>query len=367
MKTTKLTVLFFALIAAAGGGAVGPDSLSGAAKAALPAYDSLDPANRKLTNDAVAYHESLMAPLSDFRKANYDYIHTVTRMRKARTVEKKRQELIKVVQSNKDFIKNYIPFRNDPTLRDELVRYLDIVYIVLKQDFDKILDMEDIAAQSYDQAEAHQLAIDLAIRKMNASFDVLKNAEKEFFNKYHITVNHEKNELSLKIEKASKAMEYYDTLYRVFFKVNKEDNYAREVIAARDVAGLEQHASTLVSFAEYGLEQLKQEKGYEGDDKLLSTEIKMLEFYREEGKTTCPANVDFYIKTDNFQKAQKKINSLKPADRKKEDIDHYNEEVNIFNKAVKEINKMNKTSYKMHKKIIKSWNREVEKFFKKHS
>jgi hypothetical protein len=365
MKIAKLTILFFALIAAAG--ATDPNIPSDTGRATLPADDTLDPGNRKLTNDAVAYYNSLMVPLSDFKKANYDYIHTITRMRRARTVEKSRQGLLKVIQSNQGFFKNTNPFRNDPTLKDELVRYLDLVYIVLKRDFDKILDMEDIVAQSYDQAEAHQLALDLAIKKLNASFDVLKKAEKEFFTTYHISANDEKNELALKIEKANRAIEYYDTLHRVFFKVNKEDNYAREAIAAKDVAGLEQHATTLVSFAEYGLEQLKRQKGYEGDDKLLATATKMLEFYREEGKSTCPANVDYYIKTDNFQKAQKKINSIKPADRKQEDVDQYNNEVNLFNKAVKEINKTNKTSFKMHKKLIKSWNREVEKFFKKHS
>jgi hypothetical protein len=82
---------------------------------------------------------------------------------------------------------------------------------------------------------------------------------------------------------------------------------------------------------------------------------------------TYPANVEFFIQTDNFQKASKKINSIKAGDRKKEDIDEFNHEVNLFNKMVTGINKTNKISYGLHKYIIKTWNKQIEEFLKKHA
>jgi hypothetical protein len=56
--------------------------------------------------------------------------------------------------------------------------------------------MEDINAQSYDQAEAHQLAIDMATEKLDTSFNILKKAEKIFFTKYGIKINDKKDALS---------------------------------------------------------------------------------------------------------------------------------------------------------------------------
>jgi hypothetical protein len=360
----KLGILFMTLMAAGSAAVTAqPTNENGI----LINEDTLVPANPQLTNDAIVYYNNLNTPLQDFKKANYNYTQAITRIRKARAVEKKRQELIKVLQSNKEFLRKYESFKGDSTLKLELIRYLDLVEIVLQEDFGKILDMEDINAQAYDQDEAHQLAIDKAIEKLHASYDVMKNADDNFFKKYAITVNREKDEMTLKIEKANKAIEYYNTIYRIFFKANKEDYYARQAISSKDIVGLEQHAMTLVSFSEDGLAQLKQKNGYEGDNDLLSTAIKLLDFYLNEGQVTCPANVDFNMKADNVQSAAKKFNSIKEADRKQEDVDQYNKAVEVYNKAVKEINKINNGSFKTHKQLIEQWNKQVEKYFDKHS
>jgi hypothetical protein len=334
---------------------------------ALKIVDSLRKTDYHLTNAAVTYHEQLVSPLQEYRIAGYDYIKAVTRIRKARKIEKTRQELLKVLENQKERLKRCSPFQDDDTLRYELIRYLDLDYIVLKEDFDKILDMEDINAQSYDQTEAHQLAIDMAVEKLDSSFNILIKAEKNFFKKYGIKTKDVKDELSVKIEKANKTMKYYDTVYRIFFKVYKQNAYAMTALNNKDIAGLEQHASTLVSFTEEGLEKLRRNEGYEGDKDLVNNAVEMLEFYLHEGKDIYPANVDFYIKADNLQKANKKFNSIKEGDRKQEDVDQYNSAVNIYNKAVKEINKTNSVSIKKHNELINAWNKAVDEFLKKHS
>jgi hypothetical protein len=359
--TGILMVVLFAAIAGV------PHAQPAAKDGARSRQDTLYPADPLVTHAAVLYFEELISPFTDVRKASYTYMQTVVKMRKARTVEKSRQELLQVVQSKKEICKGSTPFEGDSTLKCELIRYLDLVDIILKEDFAKILDMEDIAAQSYDQEEAHQLALDLAVEKLRASFDVFKKAQKDFFIKYHINEKKEQDELTQKIEKANRAIEYYKAVSRIFLKTNKENYYAGEAVSSKDIAALGQHATTLVSFAEEGLEKLKQKGGYEGDDKLLSSAVTMLEFYRHEGQTTYPVNVDFYLKTENMEKAQKRLNSIKESDRKKEDIDQFNREVKAYNEAVKEVNKANKASYKTHKKLLKSWNKQMEKFFKNHS
>lgn len=321
----------------------------------------------KLANEAIDYSENFTVPLLNLRQANYSYLQAVTKIRRTRTVEKKRQELLVGIQTNKDKFKMIGSFYKDSTLRSELIRYLDLLYIVLKEDFDKILDMEDIKAQAYDEDEAHQLAVDMAFEKLNKCHEFLSKTEDQFFEKYKVPVNKEKDELTLKIEKANKALSYYDTIYRIFSKVNRENAYARQAIDKKDIASLEQHATTLVSFSEVGLEKMKQKMGFDGDSGLILAATKLLEYYKHEGLETCPANVEFLMKGDNFLLANKKYNSIREDDRTQEDINRYNDAVKLYNKAVKEINKLNTASFKLDKELIEFWNKQKDLFFEKHS
>jgi hypothetical protein len=364
MKAITLNSIVVVLIAAL---ATGLNAKSDTGDRSIDMMGTQSHMTQELSQEAVAYYHKLTASLTDFKKADYAYIQAVMRTRNARSVEKGRQGLLNVVQSNIDFYKSCSSFHNDSTLKSELIHYIDIVKIILEEDFGKILDMEDIAAQSYDKAEAHQLAVDQAIKKMHESFDVLKKAETDFFKKYQITVTEVKDELTLKIEKANKACEYYVFIQRIFFKANKQNFYANTAVESKDIAGLEQHATTLVSFSEEGQKQLKKNEGYEGDKDLVTNVIQILEFYREAGQVTYPANIDFMLKTDSFEKASKKMNSIKESDRKQTDVDQYNNAVNIFNKAAKEINKINNEYFKEHKELLELWNKQVDKFFEKHS
>lgn len=322
---------------------------------------------RRLAVEAVAYYKTLYNPVLGFQQAHYDYISTITQMRRARAVEKRRQALLTVLDEMKTYYSTMKALHGDSTLLTDLKTYVNLTHVVLKEDFDKILDMEDISEQSYDKAEAYELALDMAIEKLQNSYKTLHEQETAFFKEYGIKVKKEKSELTLKIEKANRALEYFNDISRIVSRANRQNNYTGAAVQTKDVAGLEQHMMTLVSFAEEGLEKLKQMKGYDGDSELLSTAVKMLTFYQNAGQTTYPANVEFFIKTDNFQKLAKRFKTIKDKDKTREDINQYNKAVNSYNKAVKDINKINKTSYAQGKKLIKLWNNGREKFFKNHS
>ena len=323
--------------------------------------------NPTLTQEAIAYFGKLTQPLTDFKKANYDYLKTITRTRRIKKIEKQRQKLLKVIDIIKVHVKECGPFKEDNALQSKLQRYSELVYIVLKEDFGKILDMEDIIEQSYDQEEAHQLALDMAVEKLNATFKVLRNAEQDYAEKYQFTLVDKEDKLSRKIEKANNAIDYYNKIHRIFYKVNKQDFYARSAANENDIAALEQHLMTLTSYTEEGLEKLARQTPYNEDNTLLTTAVNLVEFYKHEAEVTYPAVIEFHLLSDRFQKTMKKFNAIKQSDRTKEHVNAYNSEVDKYNKTVKMINKTNKTSIKQNKKLIKLWNKRVDVFFRKHS
>jgi hypothetical protein len=46
------------------------------------------------------------------------------------------------------------PWKGDRSFRDTTVAYLKLLYIVFNEDYGKIVNMEEIAEQSYDAMEA---------------------------------------------------------------------------------------------------------------------------------------------------------------------------------------------------------------------
>ncbi len=320
-----------------------------------------------LTKNAGEYLKSVHEKLLPQRKAVYEYLQSVTKSRRTRVVERKRQEMIIAIKKNSEYFKTFIPFNNDNEFKDELQHYLDFEYSILKEDFDKIVDMEQIEALTIDQEEAHQMALDLAFEKLDTCFEQFERAEDAFFARYNIKKSTEKDKMSLAIERANDLIEYYNSIHRIFYKVDKIHRQAHEAVQRKDVVALEQLSVTIVSFADEALEKLSNKQPFEGDNELITATKDLVGFYKKEGLGRIPLNVKFNLDKDRFDEAAKKIQSIKSADRTEADVKEYNSAVNDYNKAVKEINKVNSSSTKTHNQMIKRWNDTGEMFFKKHS
>jgi len=319
------------------------------------------------TKNALEYLQNVHKKLLPQKKAAYEYVQSVTKSRRARLIERKRQDMIAVIKQNRDYFKTFIPFNNDMVFKDELMKYLDVKYNVMKEDFDKIVDMEQIEAQTIDQEDAHQMALDLAFEKLDTCYAEFERAEDAFFLRYNIKEDTLKDKMSLTIERANDLIDYYNAIHRIFSKVNKVSRYANEAVRRDDIAALEQHATTLVLFADEAIEKLKQQKPFEGDNELIVAAMNLSEYYKKEGQEILPLNVKYNLSKDLFNEAEKKIKSIKTADQTDADINEYNSAVKEFNKAVRELNKANTTSNKTHKKLLKQWDDLGDTFFKKHT
>lgn len=318
-------------------------------------------------NKAVKYHVELFAPIYALQQGSYEYVKAITRMRRAKAVEKKRQELIKMIGMARDHAKGFGSLNGDSSLIEDFYGYLDLVYKVLKEDYDKILDMEDIKEQSFDQEEALELAIDMANRKLHECYERLRDCEISFFKRYKIEYDDQKSELTKKIERANNALDYYSKINRVVIRLNRYYNYAMNAVSNKDLILLEQHISTISSYSKEGIKILKNSNSYNGDSDLIKAALKYAEFVRNEGLVYLFANVDFMLHVDKFEKLNKRFNKIKPADRTKEDVDRYNGEVNKYNEAIKNINKTNDGAYEKVGMEIKHWNEITEEFFKNNS
>lgn len=320
------------------------------------------------TNEALAYLDKVAGPLGDQKKETWQYLKAVTRGRSARKVEKRRTQLLAAMKESRGTVSRTGAFEGDLTLKNAVTTYLDLSYKVLKEDFDKILDMEAIAEQSYDAMEAYLLAREQAGDKLEEAWDTMDAEYRSFAASHNIEIlEAEGDKTSEKINKSAGVLKYYNRLYLIFFKSYKQEAYILDAIAKGDVNALEQNIGAMNAFTQEGLEKLSEIDEYEGDNSLKTATDNMLRFYQSVAEKDYPQVVDFYLKKDNMEKLSKIMESKKKKDITQDDVDSYNAAVEDYNKAVKDVNDVNQTLNKKRSDKIDYFNKSIETFFDRHS
>ncbi|HEY8400129.1 MAG TPA: hypothetical protein VIK89_02645 [Cytophagaceae bacterium] len=299
---------------------------------------------------------------------NYmSYTSAVAHGKSARKVDNKRQALLKSVKEVTQKVSSMPAFEGDKSLRDSTVTFLKITYHILTDDYGKIIDLEEIAEQSYDAMEAYYLAQDAAGEKLEEAHQRLKETEKKFAEAHNVNLITNDDELSKKLEIASKVNKYHRTIYLIFFKSYKQEAYLLEAINNKNINSIEQNKNTLASFAQEGLDKLAKQSAYNGDNSLIAACKQLLEFHKAACKDKINIMTNYYLKEENFNKIKKAFDTKKESERTQADVDEYNKAVNELNKAVEEFNSTNIALNDSRNKIIDNWNKTSQSFLNKHT
>lgn len=317
---------------------------------------------------AIEYMNKVFAPMEKSKDDTWQYLKAVTRGKGARKVEAKRQALIAELKSAKLEVKRVGQYKTDDKLKNSIISYLDLSTVVLNEDFDKILDMEDIAEQSYDLMEAYLLAKEQAGNKLNDSFEEVTKAQKEFASANNITlIEGADDALSAKIEKASETLKYYNKAYLIFFKAYKQEAYVLDAMTRNDVNAFEQNTSSLKQYSTEGIEKVAMLESFRGDGQMKAATQRILAFYKKEAEKDFAAITEFYIVKDNFEKTNKAFEAIIEKKREKQDVEQYNKAVGEYNVAMKKANSISEQANNDRKKNLNDWNNSVEDFFNNHS
>ena len=290
------------------------------------------------------------------------YLSGMSHGKSARKVEKRRLEVVQAINDTRFNIMGMPPFKGDRTLKDTTVAYLKILNSVFNEDYGKIVNMEEIAEQSYDLMEAYMLAQEKANEKLHQASLRQAEMQKKFAEKHNITlVDDGKSESEAKMEVAGSVMKHYNDIYLIFFKANKQEAYLMDAVNQKNINSIEQNISSLQNFAEQGLEKLKDLKGYNNDGSLIVACRNILNFYRDEAKKGS-AFTDFFLKEESFTKLKKQFDSKPSSKRTQQDIDQFNKAVDEVNSASNAFNAMNNELNKQRNNNLNGWNNGVKKY-----
>lgn len=315
---------------------------------------------------AVEYLNFIGEQYEQLTDDQWSYTRAVANDKSARKVENKRQDLLKTNKQAQTKISQLPGFEGNTEYRDSVVSFLELNYNVLNEDYEKIMNMEEIAEQSYDLMEAYLLAQEIAGEKISSASDMLAARHKVFAESYNITLIEDSSKKSLKLQKASLVYKYYNKIYLIFFKAYKQEAYLMDAVNRGDVNAMEQSKNALLEYSEEGLTKLKEIKAFEGDNSLKEACSQTLNFYKEEASEKSPVIINFFLKMEKFQSIKEAFEGKKEKNRTQEDVDQFNGAVNDYNTATNEYNETNEYLNKTRSKKLDNWNSGSTKFTKRH-
>lgn len=317
-------------------------------------------------NNAGEYMQYISNEHNKIKKDLWNYLAAVAHGKGARKVETKRQELISTTEASLKKVNKMSAWDQSTEYRDSVASYLELCTIVLKEDFAKIVDMEDIAEQSYDAMEAYLMAKEVANNKLEDAGDRLQAAQRKFADENGINLIENQDKIDQKIEKSGPVFDYYNQLYLIFFKTYKQEMFMMEAINGSDIAAAEQNKNAMIQFSGEGLTRLDTVKAFKSDITLVTALKKYLTFTQKEGNEKIPIILDFYLKKENFEKQKAAIDAIPKNKRTQEDVDNFNEAVTEYNAAIADYNKVNEELNTGRSKALETWNNAVQTFLDRH-
>lgn len=323
-------------------------------------------ANAQKFSSPVAYMNEMGNSTGQISADVWDYLRTVSHGKSARKVEKRRGELKATLLDSKKSVSKLPPYEGNTEYKASVLDFLTIYYNVLNEDYAKIVDMEAIAEESYDNMETYMTAQSKAGDRLEEAADKLNEAEKKFAEDNGVTLQESSSKRNEKIKTASMVHESYNDVYLVFFKSYKQEAYMLEAMSNGDVNGIEQNRSALLATVDEGYEKLKTVHKYQEDATMIAATKDLLAFYKDEGSNSAPKMSDFYMKKEKFDHVSKTFMAIKESKRTQADIDKYNTAVSDYNTAGNDYNSLNERLNKKRADLTDHWNKTASKFLDKH-
>lgn len=293
------------------------------------------------------------------------YLSAVSHGKSARKVEKRRVEVVNAISDSRYAIMGMPPWKGDKSYRDSSSGYLKMLYNVFNEDYGKIVNMEEIAEQSYDAMEAYLLAQEKAQEKLSEAHDRLREAQKQFAAKNNINLLTNESEIDRKARIVNEVMDHCNAVYLVFFKCYKQEAYLMDAISKKNLVSIEQNISSLKKFADEGDDKLKKLKGYNGDNSLIAIGMKMMDYYRSVAARG-PGITDYFLKEEEFNKIKKQFESKSAGKRTQQDVDQYNKAVNDINAVLGKFNSSMTEMNKQGTSALNEWNKTYNKYMDEH-
>ncbi|MDI1255743.1 MAG: hypothetical protein PSV16_06560 [Flavobacterium sp.] len=300
-------------------------------------------------------------------KATWKYTSAVAHSKSARKIDATRKSLLKNYDNAQKKIEALKDgYKGDVEYRDQMLSYLTISKQMINEEYGKIIDLQEVAEQSYDYMEAYIMMRDLVNEKISNEVDKINAAQHTFGNKYNIQISEDTSELGKKMKISDEVFENRTQLYLIFFKVNFTEEKMMQAVESKDLNAIQQNANALAQYVDEGYVKLKAFKAYKNDLMLVNVTKKYLDFCKKEAAEFSPGVVSFLMLNQKFEESKTAMDNKSESDRTKAEIDNFNKLVKDVNKEIGNYNNLNIKFNNDRKFAIENWNYTADNFVSKY-
>lgn len=299
-------------------------------------------------------------------KSMWNYTKSLAHSKSPRKIEGDRKRLLKSLERAMIKIKKAKVYNGEDAYKQLVLEYMDLYSSLLKNDYAKIVDLKEVAEQSYDFMEAYILAQELADKRMQEAQQSYAMAQKDYAARHNIRLIDKETEIGKKMKISNEVFDHKNDVYLIFFKSNIQERFMLNALSTHDISAIQQNANALQMFAKEGMATLDTISRYKKDESLIKATKKALQFYLDETENTVPKLLEFFLLNEKFETIKQAIDKKAAKNRSKEEIDTYNNMVTKINKAIEDFNKINNELNTKRTKIINQWNEASAKFLSRH-
>jgi hypothetical protein len=317
-------------------------------------------------DDPGKYLSAIYSPQQEMNKTYMSYVSAMAHSKRAKKIEKLRQQTLAGIEKCRYSTIEVPLYKGDNSLRKSSLDYIQLCYKVFNEDYAHIVNMDEIAEQSFDEMQAYLLLQEKTEEKLKEAEDRMARAVDSFAIRYNVTlVAGKKDELSEKMQKAGLLNRYHNKVFLLFFKCNWQDGQLTAATNKKKLNDVEQSRNALAAYATEGLAVLDTLKPFDGDVSLAQACRKTLTFYKKMAEDAAQLG-DFLLKEEEFAKIKKAFDSKPAKDRTKEDVDSYNKGVSLVNAASNNFNQVNANINNGRNQVIEQWGVTEKNFLDAH-
>lgn len=310
------------------------------------------------------YNQYIMKQQENITLKFLAYNSAASHGKRAKKVEKLREKLLDEVQESRMNISSMPKFKGDGSFRDSSVSFLKMYFNVLNEDYAKIVNMEEIAEQSYDEMEAYLMLQEAIDKKLEDANERMSKAQKDFAAKNNMTLVAGEDKNSEKLKQVGAVNGYYHQVYLIFFRPHLQRENLMKALDKNNVNAIEQDRNALIKYCQDGLKKLDTLKAFQGDNNLKLSCKQMLQYYEKIASVYMKPITDYLLTNERFESIKKDYE--KKSDPTKQDVDAYNKAVKDVNDASKKYNEAINTINNSGGENINNWNKAVDEFFDEH-
>jgi hypothetical protein len=303
----------------------------------------------------------------NLQKKYLSYMSEVAHGKRARKMEKRRTDLLASISQAIQEGGRLRPYKGDTSLREAFIQYWTVLLTIFKEDYHKIVDMEEVAERSYDAMEQYLLIQEKASEKLHEAHSKVGPAYETFAARHNVRLTEgQSTKLTERLNAAGQVNSYMNKIFLLFFKSNVQEELMLEAMKKNDVNGVEQSKNSLLKFSTEGLVRLDTMKPYKADASLITACRKVLEFQKDEAENKATYMIDFLMKKEEFEKIKKAFEMKGASRRTQDDINAYNKAIDDYNKGVSIFNKTTGELNNSREKVIGNWDATRKKFMDVH-